>query len=212
MKTKKIKKIQKMVRKAVGEDQRTGGLARAVNDLAKMRGVSLQPQQAEEICSFIREYVEHAPALIDQIGAAARDAQVADEIDPLLAAAGEYFFAPHDVIPDHLGLVGLVDDAYVTHMLIQGASEFIRNRTGKPLLQADYSQLNLFIRGVIGEPHASVLDSGVAVALQGPMLEQMLGSLPAGGLDFGAVAPDPIWGHASMDEIVDARLGAMGVV
>jgi len=43
------------------------------------------------------------------------------------------------------------------------------------------------------------------------MMHRMLGQFTSAGFSFGA-GSDPIWGNASMDEIVNARLGAMGVV
>jgi hypothetical protein len=39
----------------------------------------------------------------------------------------------------------------------------------------------------------------------------MMHLLQAGSM-FNNQGPDPIWGHATINEVVDAHLGAMGVV
>jgi uncharacterized membrane protein YkvA (DUF1232 family) len=176
-----------------------------------MRGIHLTSRDLSNIHQLIREYIEHAPALLDQLALAAKEAHVMSKVSLILESIEEYFFAPFDVIPDQLGLLGLVDDAYLAHRLIETMSNWYQTKTGTPLISVDLSSINMFIRSLIGEPHASMLDLGVQNIFNGPSFQQSLIDL----LNFPPVhvsGPDPMWGYASMDEVVNARLGAMGVV
>ena len=211
----RTEKIREMIKKAVVVENNTGNLAGAISQTAVMRGVQLNMSQVADMVKFVREYIEHAPALIDHIWAAAKKAGIHNQIKPILEAAEEYFFAPIDVIPDHLGLLGLVDDAYLTQSLIQAISQMYQANSGCTLLPLDLTAVNQFIRNLIGEPQASMLDAGVASVLNGAAFQQTLNPFlqPGAGtmIDMGG-APDPIWGNASVEEIANVRLGAMGVI
>jgi uncharacterized membrane protein YkvA (DUF1232 family) len=204
-----------MIEEAVVVENNTGNLAGAIRQTAVLRGIQLSPSQVTDLVKFVREYVEHAPALLDQISATTKKAGIFNQVKPILEAAEEYFFAPIDVIPDYLGLLGLIDDAYLTHSLVQAISNIYQTNSGGTLLPLDLTQVNQFIRNLIGEPQASMLDAGVATVLNGAAFQQSLNpflQLSPGTMFDMAGDPDPIWGNASIDEIVDTRLGAMGVV
>ena len=208
-------KIRKMIEKGVIVENNTGNLAGAINQAAVWRGIQLNPTQVTDMVNFVREYVEHAPALLDQIFTAAKKAGILNQVKPILEAAEEYFFAPIDVIPDHLGLLGLVDDAYLTHSLVQAISNMYQANSGSTLLPLDLTEVNQFIRNLIGEPQASMLDAGVANVLNGTAFQQSLNQflqLSPGTMINMAGGPDPIWGNASVEEIANVRLGAMGVI
>lgn len=207
-------KIREMIKEAAVIENNTGNLAGAIAQLAALRGVQLNSDQIKDAVKFIREYVEHAPALLDQIYTAAKKAGILNQINPMLKAAEEYFFAPEDVIPDRLGLLGLVDDAYLTHSLVQAISNMYQATSGGTLLPLDLTAVNQIIRNLIGEPQASMLDAGVATVLNGAAFQQSINpflQLSPGPMFDMSGGPDPIWGNASIDEIVETRLGAMGV-
>jgi hypothetical protein len=72
---------------------------------------------------------------------------------------------------------------------------------------------NAFVRRLIGEPFASILDDRVSATLGSPGMQQnikqMLMALGKMNLFSG---PDPVWGNARGSEIADARFGVMGVI
>ncbi len=75
----------------------------------------------------------------------------------------------------------------------------------------DLTQANNFVRNLIGEPQASALDAVIVSAFNRPVVNQFIDFSPLMAPYF-VNEPDPIWGNASMDEIVNARLGSMGYV
>jgi uncharacterized membrane protein YkvA (DUF1232 family) len=206
------KKIRKRIKEAVVIEKKTGNLTDAIYGLAVLRGVQLSSKDLDEVHKFVQEYIEHAPAIMDQIASEAKRTGIFDEVFPILEAAEQYFFTPMDIIPDNLGLLGLVEDAYLTHSLIQAWSNSHYQQTGKPLIPMDLTLANQIIHGMIGEPQASILDVAVETLVNGPNNQQSFNFFQSLGHKFNITGPDPIWGNATMDEIVNARLGAMGVV
>ena len=204
--------IRGMIKKGIAIERQTGNLRSALEGLAQIRGVYLSADQVNSTIQFIQQYVEHAPALMDEIASAAREAGIYNQIEHILDAAVQYFLAPEDLIPDHLGLLGLVDDAYLAHRLVQTLSDNYQEQTGYSLVPSDLTKTNMFIRSIIGEPQASMLDQAVLTTINAPSIQQSMMNLFQAGSMIDLQGPDPIWGNATMDEIVTARLGAMGVV
>jgi uncharacterized membrane protein YkvA (DUF1232 family) len=193
-------------------ERQTGMLRQAVINLANANSRSVTELEVQKVIDFVSEYIEHAPALMKLIEEAAANSGAQHDVQPILVATENYFLAPDDIIPDHLGLVGLVDDAYLTHSLMQAISDGYKSKSGKSLLPLEAHEDNAFVRRLIGEPFASILDDHVSATLGGPSVQQnikqMLMALGQMNLSSG---PDPIWGSVRASEIADARLGAMGV-
>ncbi|MHC4250874.1 MAG: hypothetical protein ACYS9X_17240 [Planctomycetota bacterium] len=205
--------ISKKIRWAIAEEERSGQVAAAFRGLALMTGHQPSDQQVADAIDFIREYVEHVPLLMEQGLGAAREAGVGDQMEQVLQSASAYWREPDDCIPDRLGLLGIMDDAYCSLSLIQGVADQFQQQTGRRLLMQDLSRANQGIRTLIGEPVASQLDGLVSSTLGRPNIATLLAALIGGQLPASPVVyNDPMWGTASVDEIVDARLGAMGVV
>jgi uncharacterized membrane protein YkvA (DUF1232 family) len=205
--------IRRLINEGKQIERQQGLLRQGVIGLASLNGTSLTEQQVQDAIALITEYIEHAPALIDLIEQSAATAGQSNVVQPVIAAAEDYFLSPHDLIPDHLGLLGLVDDAYLTHSLIQAMADKHESQTGKRLFPVDMHEMNAFFRNLVGEPCATMLDNHVSTTLNGPNidqnLQQFLGAMSQLNL---AAGPDPIWGNASASEIADVRLGAMGVI
>lgn len=203
--------VHDLVTRAIEVEGREGHLARLVADRARVGGRELAPREQDEVVDFLREYVEHAPALLDQMRLVAVQEGLTDKVEPLVEAAGAYFLAPLDVIPDRLGLLGLLDDAYLTHRLVERCHEAHRAATGRGILPDGLDQANGMVREVIGEPRASLLDSAVDDAMRDPKLRRVLDGLIQAGT-FRVLGPDPIWGTAHPGERAASRLGAWGVL
>lgn len=153
-----IEQIRALIEDAKVIERQTGVLRRAVVNLARQNGASIDAPQVQNVVEFVTEYIEHAPALMEIVDNAAIRSDTQPGVQPLLDAIEDFFLEPDDIIPDHFGLVGLLDDAYLTHTLLQAISDEYESQTGKPLLQREALQTNLFIRRLIGEPFVSMLD------------------------------------------------------
>jgi len=203
--------IRQQIRAAIEDERGTSRLRGILVQMANARGRRPTAQDLDGVLAFVRDYVEHVPATLEAIAAAAPRTGDREQWQHLLSAAEQYWFAALDIIPDHVGLTGLLDDAYYVLSLMHGISEGYKERTGTGLLSPNIGPSNLMMRVIIGEPHASMLDAAIAAARQGPALQNLINQL-ARGLGGPMTVPDPIWGNASIDEIVNARMGALGIV
>jgi uncharacterized membrane protein YkvA (DUF1232 family) len=157
--------VSQMISNALAHDGYTGSLAQALAQRATLQGQWPDVAQIGHQVMFIRNYVQRVPQLLDQTRAAAEQAGWGEAIAPLLDAAEEYWVAPLDVIPDHLGLVGVTDDAYLSMSLLQAISDRHREATGYPLLPFELHEENAAIGVLIGEPHLNQLNSIVSASV-----------------------------------------------
>ena len=202
-----IERIRTQIEEGKIIEQQSGVLRLAVVDLAKLDGVRVTELQVKKIIDFVTEYIEHAPALMMIIEETAAMNGAQPDVQPILDVIEDYFLAADDIIPDHYGLVGLLDDAYLTHMLVEAISNRHKSQTGKSLLPIDAHETNTFIRRLIGEPFVSILDEHVATTLDGLSeklnINQILVALAQ--MNLPSVS-EPIWGSASVTEIIGARI------
>ena len=205
-------RIRALIEDGKTKERQSGLLRRALIDLASVNGRSVTELEVQKVINFVGEYIEHAPALMKLIEEAAANSGAEDDVRPILDATESYFLAPDDTIPDDLGLVGLVDDAYLTHSLMQLISDKYRSQSGKSLLPLETHKDNAFIRRLIGEPFASILDDQVSATLGRPGMQQNIDriSMALGQMNL-SVRPDPIWGTSGAPEVADARVEAIGV-
>jgi uncharacterized membrane protein YkvA (DUF1232 family) len=187
----------------------SGQLVQALRGFAQNQGLRPKPKDIQGVATFVREYMEHVPMLLDKIAAAANRAGIASMVLPMLEQVEQYWHEPNDLIPDSLGVLGLMDDVYYSMWLIQSSSQSHQARTGNGLIPQDYTVANRFMRVLVGDQPVSILDAAFAGILQQPALAGSLAKLVT--FQASLPVPDPIWGNASIDEIVKIRLGPMGI-
>ena len=201
-----IERIRTQIEEGKIIEQQSGVLHRAVVNLAKLNGARVTELQVKKIIDFVTEYIEHAPALMMIIEETAAMSGAQPDVQPILDVTEDYFLAPDDIIPDHYGLVGLLDDAYLTHMLMEAISDRVKLQTGKSLLPIEAHETNTFIRRLIGEPFVSILNEYVATTLDGLSEKQNINQIlvALAQMKLSSV-PEPIWGIAPVTEIIGAR-------
>ncbi len=203
--------IAKMIRGAVEDEKRSGRLGNIVKEVARQRGQAPTNEGVQGVVSFVREYAEHVPHFLEEAASAAQQLGLGAQMGQLMRELETYWFEANDLVPDHLGLVGLMDDAYATLLLLQGLSDYCQATLGRSLLQQNLTPANQSMRVLIGDPVVSILEQRVGITLANAMVPGLMAQITNSGFSFGT-APDPIWGNASIDEIVKVRMGAMGIV
>jgi hypothetical protein len=162
-----MEQIRAQIEEARSIERQSGVLYQAVVNLARQNGASISALRIGKVIDVVTEYIESAPALMLIVEKAAKENGGQPLIQPLLDAIEEFFLAEDDIIPDHLGLAGLLDDAYLAHTLLEAISDRYESHSGKPLLPKDAYEANTFIRRLIGEPFVSMLDEHVSQVLEG---------------------------------------------
>ena len=106
-------------------------------------------------------YAVSVPFYVETIWKAAREQGQEAELRPVLDHIKRYFLADADVVPDHHGAIGLLDDAYVVYLYIDRLNARYGEAVGEPLadIQVDY-QLQM-MAGHLGEEAASRIEAVV---------------------------------------------------
>lgn len=116
---------------------------------------------ADRGTAAIRSFVASAPTVIEATIQAAEEAGVVEHVLPIFETAMSYLHEEIDFIPDRLGLVGMIDDAYLIYGLMQEISERHRVMTGRSLLPSSTFDDMREIKRLIGDPTATRLDVAI---------------------------------------------------
>ncbi len=172
-------------------------------------GQTLPAEAQSQVVAVVRGYVMGTVDLLDACAAASARAGVAQFVMPLLDLSGRYFLTPQDYVPDGLGLLGLLDDAYLARHLLAQISALYQQNTGVALIPVPLASDNAIVRALIGEPLASRLDQEVASTLQSAVVQASMGPLYGTPQGLGVASPTGgpgAWGGCFEDEM--ARIGA----
>lgn len=203
--------IRNMISEAILDEEKTGRLASAISTCAKQRGENPDEQAVQAAVSFVREYIQHVPHYLEQGKNAGSELGLVAEVDQMLGELESYWFEVNDVIPDHLGLLGLTDDAYATFVLLQSLSDYCQATLGRSLLQQNFTQANQAIRSMIGDTLAVLVEQRVGITIANALMQRTISQVVGAGFTFGG-GPDPYWGNTSIDERVNIAMGAAGVI
>ncbi|MEJ2663825.1 MAG: YkvA family protein [Spirochaetia bacterium] len=203
-----MQKIKSIIANAMQHEANTGSLAGLVRQYAAMRGLNPTEQNIQDTVRFIKEYISQLPEFLQLIKQEAKNHNIQNHVEPLIESALQYLYNPNDLIPDHLGLLGLMDDAYYAIKMIQLISDDYRQKTGRPLISVELARMNQVIRTLIGEPIASQIDAQLTGSFALPMIQNQLQNL----LAWGATLPVYNTSYYDMQHNIDVQLGAMGVI
>lgn len=116
---------------------------------------------ASVMTRFVTAYIEQVPDLLDAANEVAREAGIESQIKPVLKIAEHFFLQPPALLADHAGLVGLLDEAYLAHRLVEEVNDLYITHFGQPLIPLDTTVANLIAHQLIGEAFANQLDEAV---------------------------------------------------
>jgi len=107
------------------------------------------------------QYIHAVPGLLEGLHRSAQDQDELGRVAPLIDLVGEYFFLADDLIPDHLGALGLVDDAYVALRCIEKLNEWTLSFGNPPLLEIDLAGVNGIAASAMGAEITDQLDASI---------------------------------------------------
>lgn len=134
-------------------------------------------QGVEPLADFVERYVSHVPDFVEAIEEMATEAEIHQDIAPILNIACNYFVAPPDLIANSSQLLALLDEAYLAHRLLEEVNDRFMAQTGIPLTPMDNTKANLIAHELIGEPFANHLDQAVLFSAELLLNEQKLDSV-----------------------------------
>ncbi|WET10794.1 MULTISPECIES: hypothetical protein [unclassified Pseudomonas] len=144
---------------------------------------------------FVTAYVDLVPDLLDAANDVAREAGIESQVKPVLKIAEQFFLQPPAILAGHIGLDGLLDEAYLAHRLVEEVNDLYIKHFGQPLIPADTTVANLIAHQLIGETFANQLDEAVHHAVD-EMLDEdsfALESVEAYREQLKSVATEAAW-------------------
>ncbi len=120
----------------------------------------------EALLDFVIKYIQHVPNMLEAVYDVTKNSGITQYVQPFLALAEEYFLKPPEIISGRTGLDELMDEAYLTHRLIEEINDRYVPKTGIPLIPIDMTSANLIIHHLIGEPFANELDDAVHITAE----------------------------------------------
>ena len=156
--------IRQLIRQAQEQDAATNKLLEFVEcRMQRLHAAIKLPEQqaATQLADFVVRYIKHVPDFIDAIRSMAQEAGIANEVEPLLKIASDYFMSPPSIVGPHSQLEALLDEAYLAHRLLEEVNDRFMAMSGIPLAPMDMTVANVIAHELIGEPFANELDQAV---------------------------------------------------
>jgi len=166
--------IRKMITSAVAEEEKHGQMALTIQQTLIQQGIELTSEAIREIVQFAEQYVKAVPDFLEQGESAGQQLGLQAEIDQLLRELKRYWSEPDDLMPDQLGLTGLMDDAYGSMFLLQTVSENCQKRYGKPLLDQSFKDANKGVRQLLGEAIAGRIEEGARITVNNAIFQSSI--------------------------------------
>jgi uncharacterized membrane protein YkvA (DUF1232 family) len=193
-----------------------GGTDPELHDLlavvAEREGVDANLEELEQGSKFVNGYIEQVPYMMKVAWTAASNVGLEKEMERILEMVESYWLEGDDVIPDELGVIGLLDDAYCSLTSLQAVSDHYRLQTGKHLFPNDLTAANRAMRKIIGEPYASELDRIVIRTMMETGLINAVKLLANEEKRLNFAANSTIWSHGPAGELDIGGLGKLGLL
>jgi hypothetical protein len=163
--------IQNIISNQFADPQSALDLQKLLRLVADRQGAQPSAMDLVHGSSFIYSYLEQVPYLLTVAWTSARNVGLETEVTSILKMVESYWIEDDDVIPDSLGIFGLLDDAYCSLSSMQTLSDLYRMQSGKHLFPDDLTAANKVMRKIIGEPYTTELDELVDKAITDAQVE-----------------------------------------
>jgi len=203
--------IQKIISDQFADTQSAVDLRRLLIKVAKSQGVSPDEVELAHGSSFIYNYLEQVPYLLTVAWTSARNVGLETEIKSILEMVESYWIEDDDVIPDSLGIFGLLDDAYCSLSSMQALSDLYRMQSGKYLFPDDLTAANKIMRKIIGEPYTTELDNIVNKAVAEAQVKEAVKLLSRPEKQQLLDSQATIWNHGPVSELPVSQLSGLGL-
>jgi uncharacterized membrane protein YkvA (DUF1232 family) len=205
-----IARLNAQIETAVAIEAKYGHLANYLTDRATERGTSLSDQQRREALELFESYIRSVPELLAAASASAVGTPVEAIMQKVMAAAVTYWDEPDDLVPDELGVLGLLDDAYFSLRLLQMVSARLQEESGQALVADDLSALDDVVRDIIGEGLAEILDDLVILSLSNAPVDELIATIEAHSGSFILSSAQTSFTGISVAALVEQRLSFAG--
>lgn len=204
-------KIQKIITDQFADAKSATDLRTLLKVIAKKEGIDPGNIELARGSSFIYNYIEQVPYMLTVAWTSARNVGIEAEVQQILEMVESYWVEDDDVIPDSLGIFGILDDAYCSLSSMQTVSDLYRKQTGKFLFPDDLTSANKIMRKIIGEPFTTQLDEIVNKAVTEAHVREALKQLSRPEKQQLIDSQATIWNHGPVSELPVSQLSGLGL-
>ena len=204
--------IQKIISAQFTDPQSALDLQKLLKKVAEKHGARPSVKELAQGSSFIYNYLEQVPYLLTVAWTSARNVGLETEVTSILKMVESYWIEDDDVIPDNLGIFGILDDAYCSLSSMQALSDLYRMQSGKHLFPDDLSAANEVMRKIIGEPYISQLDELVGKAIEDAKVKEAVKWLASPERQQLLDNQATIWNHGPVSELPVSQLKGLGLI
>ena len=180
--------------------------------VAEREDVAVGQEDLDRGVRFICGYIEQVPYMMKVAWTAATNVGLEEQMRRILQMVESYWIEGDDVIPDDLGVIGLLDDAYCSLTSLQAVSDHYQLQTGKHLFPNDLNAANRAMRKIIGEPYAAELDRIVIRTMKESRLIESVKSFASEEKQLNFAANSTIWSHGPAGELDITDLKKLGLL
>jgi hypothetical protein len=203
--------IQKIISDQFADPRSAPDLRNLLKKVASRVGANPDNADLARGSSFIYSYLEQVPYLLTVAWTSARNVGLETEVESILEMVKSYWIEDDDVIPDNLGIFGLLDDAYCSLLSMQTLSDLYRMQSGKHLFPDDLTAANKIMRKIIGEPFTTELDDIVNKAITDAHVGEAVKSLASPEKQQLLDSQATIWNHGPVSELPVNQLDGLGL-
>ena len=204
-------RIKKIIADQFADPHSVADLRQLLSAVAERHGAHPDELELAHGSSFIYNYIEQVPYLLTVAWTSARNVGLEAEIKSILEMVESYWIEDDDVIPDSLGIIGLLDDAYCSLSSMQTLSDLYRMQSGKYLFPDDLTAANKIMRKIIGEPYTRDLDEIVSKAVVEANIEDAVKLLASPEKQQLLDSQATIWNHGPVSELPVSQLSGLGL-
>ena len=204
--------IQNIISNQFADPQSALDLQKLLKVVAERQGAQPNAMDLVHGSSFIYNYLEQVPYLLTVAWTSARNVGLETEVTSILKMVESYWIEDNDVIPDSLGIFGLLDDAYCSLLSMQTLSDLYRAQSGKHLFPDDLTAANMVMRKIIGEPYIAELDALVDKAIADAQVEDAVKWLTSPEKQQLLDSQATIWNHGPVSQLPVSQLKGLGLV
>ena len=204
--------IEAMISKQCDEPHGQTELHDLLAVVAERHGMSARADDLDSGARFILGYINQVPYMMKVASTAASNVGLEAEMEQILEMVQSYWLEGDDVIPDDLGVIGLLDDAYCSLSSLQTVSDHYQLQTGKYLFPDNLSSANRAMRKIIGEPYATDLDRIVITTMQQTGLIDSMRSFASEEKQLDFSHRSTIWNHGPAGNMEIDDLAGLGLL
>ena len=204
--------IESMIERLGDGSHPDPALADLLTIVAERHGAEANPDSIEQGIRFVTGYIEQVPYMLKVAWTSALNVGLEKELECVLETVESYWKEGDDVIPDDLGIIGLLDDAYCSLTLLQAVSDNYRLMTGKHLFPEDLTAANAAMHRIIGEPYVSELDTLVVRTMKEACLVESVKKLASEEKRINLDSESTIWNHGPVGQVDIKGLEKLGIL